>query len=79
MPYPIDLISIHMEDVYVIVGMDWLSMFGVVIDYERQLVVVRAPSRGELTIYGMGTRIDSTFCLTARDMQCLHNGCSCWI
>ena len=40
-PYPIHLITIPMGDVYVIVGIDWLSRFGVMINYERKLVVVR--------------------------------------
>ena len=38
--YPIDLIPILMRDVWLIVGMDWLSKFGAMIDCERQWVVV---------------------------------------
>ena len=38
--YPIDLIPIPMRDVYVIVGMDWLSRLGAMIDYEGQRVLV---------------------------------------
>ena len=56
-PYLIDLIPIHIGDVCVIVGMDWLSRFGSMIDCEGQRVVVRTPSGGELVIYGEGTRI----------------------
>ena len=33
--FPIDLLPIAMGDVCVIVGMDWLSRFGIVIDCER--------------------------------------------
>lgn len=36
----IDLVPIAMGDVCVIVGMDWLSKFGAVIDCERQLVTI---------------------------------------
>ena len=36
--FPIDLIPIAMGDVCVIVGMDWLSRFGAVIDCERQRI-----------------------------------------
>ena len=43
--YPIDLIPIPMGDVCVIIGMEWLSSFRVVIDCERQIVVVRTLSR----------------------------------
>ena len=42
--FPIDLIPIPMGDVCVIVGMDWLSRFGAMIDCEGQRVVVRTPS-----------------------------------
>ena len=38
--FPIDLIPIAMGGVCVIVGMDWLSRFGAVIDCERQLVTI---------------------------------------
>ena len=36
--FPIDLVPIVIGDVCVIAGMDWLSQFGAMIDYERQLV-----------------------------------------
>ena len=54
--FPIFFIPIPMGDVCVIVGMDWLSRFGAMIDCEGQWVVVRTPSRGELIIYREGTR-----------------------
>ena len=50
----IDLVPIAMRDVCVIVGMDWLSRFGAMIDCERQLVTIRDPSGGVLTVYGEG-------------------------
>lgn len=53
--FQIDLVPIAIEDVCVIVGMDWLSRFGAVIDCERQLVTIRDPSGGVLTVYGEGT------------------------
>ena len=62
-PYPIDLIPIPIRDVSVLVGMDWLSRFGAMIDCEGQGVVVRTPNGGELVIYGEGTRIGSAFVL----------------
>lgn len=55
-----------MGDVYVIVGMDWLSRFRAVIDCQRQLVVVRTLREVELTIYGEGIRVSSTFCLASK-------------
>ena len=51
-----------MEDVFVIVGMDWLSRFGDVIDCECQMVTIRDPSGGVLILYGEGTRHGSAFC-----------------
>nr|KAJ0188349.1 hypothetical protein LSAT_V11C900476550 [Lactuca sativa] len=72
----IELIPIAIGDVYVIVGMDWLSRFGAVIDCERQLVTIRNPSGGVLTVYGEGTRCGSAFCSAARARQSLQQGCS---
>ena len=57
MPYLIDLILIPMGDVFVIVGMDWLSRFGVMIDCGVHQVVVRILSGRELVIYGEDTRV----------------------
>ena len=62
----IDLVPIAMRDVCVIVGMDWLSRFGAMIDCERQLVTIRDPSGGVLTIYDEGTRSGLAFCFAAR-------------
>ncbi|CAH1445284.1 unnamed protein product [Lactuca virosa] len=55
--FPIDLIPIPMGEVCMIVGMDWLSRFGAMIDCEGQRVVVRSPRGGELIVYGEGTRV----------------------
>ena len=68
----IDLILIAMGDVCVIMGMDWLSPFGAVIDYERQLVTIRDPSGGVLTVYGEGNRFGSAFYSDARARQSLQ-------
>ena len=62
----IDLVPIAMGDVCVIVGMDWLSRYGAVIDCERQLVTTRDLSGGVLTVYDEGTRTGSAFCSAAR-------------
>ena len=45
------------------------------IDCERQLMTIRDPSGGVLTVYGEGTRSGSTFCLAARARQSLQQGC----
>ena len=58
-----------MADVFVIVGMDWLSQFGSMINCEGHRVVVRTPSEGELVIYGEGTRMGLGFCSTARALH----------
>ena len=38
--FTIDLVLIAMGDVCVIVGMDWLSRLGALIDCERQVVTI---------------------------------------
>lgn len=73
--FPIDLVPIAMRNVCFIVGMDWLSRFGAVIDCKRQLVTIRDPSGGVLTVYGEGTRGGSVFCSTARARRSLQQGC----
>ena len=73
--FSIDLVPIAMGDVCVIVGMDWLSWFGDMIDCEGQMVTIRDPSGGVLTVYGDGTRSGSTFCSAARVRQSLQQGC----
>ncbi|XP_023763558.1 uncharacterized protein LOC111912039 [Lactuca sativa] len=74
--FPIDLIVIRMWEVSVIVGMDWLSHFGAMIDYEGQQAVVRAASGGALIIYGEGTRTGSGFCSEARARQYIQHRCA---
>ena len=64
-PYPINLISIPIGDICMIMGMDWLSRFGAMIDCKVKHVVVRTPSGVELVIYREGTRMGSGFCSTA--------------
>ena len=71
----IDLIPIPMGEVCVIVGMDWLSRFGSMIDCEGQRVVVRTPSGEELIVYGEGTKVGSGFCLAARAWQYIQHEC----
>lgn len=40
--FPIDIIPIVMGDIYVITDINWLSRFGALVDYEKQLVTVRS-------------------------------------
>ena len=74
MSYLIDLIPIPMGDVCVIVGMDWLSRFGAMIDCAGQRVVVRTPSGGELVIYGEGTKLGLGFGYATKDRQYILKG-----
>ena len=76
MSFTIDLIPIPMGEVCVIVGMDWVSRFGAMIDYEGQRVIVRTPCVGELIVYGEGTRVGSGFCSVVRVRQCIQHGCA---
>ena len=61
-----------MGDVCVIVGMDWLSWFGATIGCERQMMTLREPSGGVLTVCGEGTGSRSTFCSAVRARQSLQ-------
>ena len=74
MPYPINLIPIPIGYVWMIVGMNWLSRFGVMMDCEGQRVVVRTPSGGELVIYGEGTWVGSRFCSKSRAQIYIQHG-----
>lgn len=56
-------------------GMDWLSLHGGLIDYERQLVTVRDPNGGIISIYRKDTRVCFAFYSSARARQCLQHGC----
>ena len=71
----IDLVRIAMGDVCIIVGMDCLSRLGAVIDCDRQLVTIRNPSGGVLTVYGEANGSGSAFCLASRARQSLQRGC----
>ena len=50
--YLVDLVPIPLWGNKVIIGMDWLSPNGAVIDCAQQLVRIRTPSGGELVIQG---------------------------
>ena len=59
--FSVDLVPIPLRGTKVIVGMDWLSPNGAVIDCELQLVRVRTPSGGELVIQGERPQRGPTF------------------
>lgn len=73
--FPIDLIPIPMKQVCVIIGMDWLSHFGAMIDCECQRVVVRTLSSREPIVYGEGTKVGSGFFSVAKARQYILHGC----
>ena len=50
--YLVDLVPIPLWGNKAIIGMDWLSPNGAVIDYAHQLVRSRTPSGGELVVQG---------------------------
>ena len=71
-----DLVPIPLKGNKVIIGMDWLSPNGAVIDCEQQLVRVRTPSGGELVIQGERPQHGIVMCSTTRARRYLHQGCS---
>lgn len=42
--FPVNLVHVPLKGTRIIMGMDWLSRNGHIIDYERQLVRVRTPN-----------------------------------
>lgn len=74
--FPIDLIPIAVRDVCVVAGMDWLSRFGALIDCKNQLVTIRDPNGGVLTIYREGTMVGSSFYSAARAIHFLQHRCT---
>ena len=56
-------------------GSATLEAVGTPFDCERQLVVVRTLSGGELTVNGEGIRVRSTFWLASRAKWYIQHGC----
>lgn len=73
--FSIDIFPILMGDVYVIAGVDWLRWFRGLNNCNSRLVVVCTPSAEDLTIYGKGTRVRSTFCFVVKDKRYLQHVC----
>ena len=73
--YLVDLVPIPLRGNKVIIGMDWLSPNGVVIDCVQQLVRIRTPSGGELVIHGERSQHGPTVCSAARARRYLQQGC----
>ena len=72
--FPIDLIPIVMNEINVIIGMDWLSRHRAHFDYENQQIVVQTPSGGELTICGDGQKRLSKVCWLDKARRNVHHG-----
>lgn len=70
----IDLIPIVMKEINVIVGMDWLGRHQARFECERQRIVVRTPSGGELTILGNGKKRLLKVCSLAKARRYVHGG-----
>ena len=74
-----DLVAIPLRGNKVIVGMDWLSPNGEMIDCEQLLVRVRTPSGGGLVIPGKRPQHEPTLCLIARARHDLQQGCTGYV
>ena len=68
-----------MSDVCVIMGMDWLSRFGALIDCEFHMVSIRGLSGGVLTKYRNGTRSELALSSAARVRQSLQQRCTGYV
>lgn len=69
--YLINLVPIPLSGTKIIMGMDWLTRNGDIIDCEHHLVRVQTPSTGELVIHCEATQRGSAFCSVARDRRYL--------
>ena len=69
-----DLVPIPLCGNKAIVGMDWLSPNGAVIDCEQQLVMIRTPSGGELVIQGERPHHGPVMGFAVRARRYLHPG-----
>ncbi|XP_023759636.2 uncharacterized protein LOC111908045 isoform X1 [Lactuca sativa] len=77
--YLVDLVPIPLRGNKVIIGMDWLSPNGAVIDCAQQLVRVRTPSGGELVIHGESPQRGPIVCSAARARRYLQQGCAGYV
>lgn len=77
--YLVDLVPIPLRGNKVIIGMDWLSPNGAVIDCAHQLVRIRIPSGGELVIHGERPQRGPAVCSTARARRYLQQGCTGYV
>ena len=77
--FPIDLIPIVMNEINLIVGMDWLSRQRAHIDCENQRIVVQTPSGGELTIRGDGNKRLPEVCSLAKARRYVRRGGVCYL
>ena len=74
--YLVDLVPIPLRGNKVIIGMDWLSPNGAVIDCAQQLVRIRTPGGGELVIQGERPQRGPALCSAARARRYLQQGCA---
>ena len=77
--YLVDVVPIPLRRNKVIIGMDWLSPNGAVIDCAQQLVRVRTPSGGELVIQGERPQRGPTLCSAVRARRYLQQGCAGYV
>lgn len=77
--FSVDLVPIPLRGHKVIVGMDWLSPIGVLIDCELQLVRVHTPSEGELVIQVERQQHGPILCSAARARCYFQQGCAGYV
>ena len=77
--YLVNLVPIQLYGNKVIIGMDWLSPNGAVIDCAQQLVRVRTLNRGELVIQGERPQHGKILCSAARARRYLQQECTGYV
>ena len=73
------MILLGMYDVYMILGMDWLSTHRVLMDYFTKKVVFRKPGYPELKFEGDRRVLPTCVISTSEAKKLLHKGCKAYL
>ena len=73
--FPVDLVSLHMSDFDVVLGMDWLSHHRATLDYYKKEVKLHRPGKLEVKFRGIRIELSSSMISALATQRMLHKGC----
>ncbi|GJZ00169.1 ATP-dependent DNA helicase PIF1-like protein [Tanacetum coccineum] len=76
--FSIDLITMHMREIDVVIGMDWLSKYDAIISCQNKLRI-KTPIGGETFIYGERKKTSLAICTYVRAKRNLARGCQAYL